>query len=262
MRKLLFQIEEYLRYKLQARGIRYIHSPFLFQLMQNCFYDQNEPIFQPVESLRQELLVDKEEIERTDLGAGNSDKKNRQQVRTIAQKSLQTPQNARLLFRLAKHYNAKNILELGTSFGITTAYLALAAKNGNVFTIEGDPVIYSKAITHFNRLGLTNIHAVCGNFDDKLPQLISTIDSFDIVWIDGNHRKEPTLRYFEMLLPCIHPEGLIIFDDIHWSPDMAEAWEIIRKNENITLALDIFRMGLVFLSDKLSKEHHIIRYPL
>lgn len=262
MHKLLFQIEEYLRYKLQARGIRYIHSPFLFQLMQHCFYDQIEPIFQPIENLRQELLLDKEEIERKDLGAGNLDKQNRQQVRIIARKSLQRPKYARLLYRLAKYYQAKNILELGTSFGITTAYLALAAESGNVITIEGDPTIYSKAITHFNRLGLTNIHAVCGNFDEILPQLISNHDSFDMIWIDGNHRKEPTLRYFEMLLPNIHPEGLMIFDDIHWSPDMAEAWEIIRKNENTTLTLDIFQMGLVFLSGKLSKEHRIIRYPL
>lgn len=262
MHPLLFRIGEYLRYRQQARGIQYIHSPFLFQLMQGCFYDAPQHIFQPIEKLRRDLLLDKQKIARTDLGAGNSEKNHLQQVGAIARKSLQPPRNARLLFRLAKYMQAKNILELGTSFGITTSYLALAAENGNVITIEGDPAIHSKAVFHFKQLGMTNIHAVCGNFDDVLPQLISTHGPFDMIWIDGNHRKEPTLRYYEMLLPHIHPEGLMIFDDIHWSPEMTEAWDVIRKDEKATLTVDIFQMGLVFISKKLSKEHRFIRYPL
>ncbi len=262
MHQLLFRIGEYLRHKLKSRGIQYIHSPFLFQLMKTCFYDQPEDMFLPIEKIRHELLLDTQKIKRTDMGAGNSEKKNLQPVGAIARKSLQPPRNARLLFRLAKYMQAKNILELGTSFGITTSYLAMASENGNVITIEGDPAIHDKAVSHFNQLGLTNIHAVCGNFDDVLPQLISTHGSFDMVWIDGNHRKEPTLRYYEMLLPYLHPEGLMIFDDIHWSPEMAEAWDIIRKDEKATLSVDIFQMGLVFISKKLSKEHRIIRYPL
>jgi len=262
MHLLLFRIGKYLRYKLNSRGIQYIHSPFLFQLMNTCFYDQPEDKFLPIEQIRYELLQDTQHIERTDWGSGNSKNNKLQQIRAIARKSLQSPRNARLLFRLAKHLQAKNILELGTSFGITTSYLALAAQNGNVITIEGDPAIHSKAVSHFKQLGLTNIHAVYGNFDEVLPQLISTYKLFDMVWIDGNHRKEPTLRYYKMLLKHMHPEGLMIFDDIHWSPEMTEAWDIIRKNEKATLTIDIFQMGLVFISKKLSKEHRFIRYPL
>ncbi|MCX7742992.1 MAG: class I SAM-dependent methyltransferase [Flavobacteriales bacterium] len=259
---LLFRIGEYIRYRQHARGIQYIHSPFLFQLMQTCFYDSPQPIFEPIENLRLELLKNYQTIVRTDLGAGNTGINKIQTIRSIAQKSLQPPHNARLLYRLAKHMQAKNILELGTSFGITTSYLSLAADNGKVTTIEGDPAIQKLASNHFITLEKNNIFSLCGNFDDVLADILSANEAFDMVWIDGNHRKEPTLRYFEMLLPSIHPEGVLIFDDIHWSPEMADAWEIICKHKQVTLTLDIFQMGIVFISKKLSKEHRIIKYPL
>lgn len=230
--------------------------------MQACFYDKPQTIFEPIEKLRFELLRNHQPIVRTDFGAGNTGKNKVQTIRPIAQKSLQPPQNARLLFRIANHLQAKNILELGTSFGITTLYLSLAAGNGKITTIEGDPAIQKLAYQHFIMLGRKNIHAICGNFDEVLPKILSSIQPLDMVWIDGNHRKEPTLRYFEMLLPCMHPEGVLIFDDIHWSPEMADAWKIIRQNPNVTLTLDIFQMGFVFLSEKLSKEHRILKYPL
>ncbi len=262
IRPLLFRIGEYIRYRQQARGIQYIHSPFLFQLMQACFYDKSQPIFEPIENLRFELLNNHQSIIRTDFGAGNTGKNKIQTIQSIAQKSLQHPRNARLLFRLANHLQVKNILELGTSFGITTLYLSLAAGNGKVTTIEGDPAIQKLASHHFTKLSRHNIHAICGNFDEVLPKILSSIQPLDMVWIDGNHRKEPTLRYFEMLLPSMHSEGVLIFDDIHWSPEMANAWEIIRQHPKVTLSLDIFQMGIVCISEKLSKEHRILKYPL
>jgi predicted O-methyltransferase YrrM len=83
----------------------------------------------------------------------------------------------------------------------------------------------------------------------------------DLAFIDGNHRKEPTLRYFETILPKTHEGSCIVFDDIHWSSEMEEAWELIRKDERVKLSIDLFFIGIVFFRTEFrEKQHFSIRY--
>ena len=112
---------------------------------------------------------------------------------------------------------------------------------------------------HFQKLGLKNIHQVTGNFDDTLGTLLEQLPSIDFVYIDGNHRYEPTIRYFRQMLPSVHENTVLVFDDIHWSQEMKEAWKIIKNHPKVTVTIDTFQWGMVFFRIEQEKEHFVIR---
>jgi predicted O-methyltransferase YrrM len=152
-------------------------------------------------------------------------------------------------------------LELGTSFGITSSYLAAADPNAKVYTIEGSPAIANIAQITFGRFDLKNIELVTGNFTDVLPGLLARLKTIDLAFIDGNHRKEPTLDYFQQLLKHSTPSTILIFDDIHWSAGMEEAWAEIQQHPSITLTIDLFFIGIVFLNPDINhKQQFSIRF--
>jgi len=168
---------------------------------------------------------------------------------------------AQLLYRIAKYYQPKTILELGTSFGITSSYLAAGNSNVKLFTIEGSSAIAGIAHKTFQKLGLNNIELTEGDFNNVLPSLLAKLNSIDFAFIDGNHRKEPTLDYFRQLLSHSNATTILIFDDIHWSKEMEEAWTEIQRSPRVTLTIDLFFIGIVFVNpDFKIKQDFVIRF--
>jgi len=215
-----------------------------------------------IETARQKLLQQNGEIEVEDLGAGSSViKTNKRKVSDIASSSLKPAKYAQLLHRIVKYYQPKTILELGTSFGVTSSYLASANLNAKLFTIEGSPAIANIARKTFERVGLNNIELIEGDFDTVLSPLLEKLNKIDLAFIDGNHRKEPTLGYFHQLLQHSTASTILIFDDIHWSKEMEEAWMRIQRSPQVTLTIDLFFIGLVFVNpDFKMKQDFRIRF--
>lgn len=257
--------KKYLHYYLTASNGKGhgIHSPFVFDFTQNVLNDKrNFYAYSQIEGLREQLLNDKTIIEVEDFGAGSviSKTKNRS-VSEIAKHASKNKKLAQLLFRIADYYQPKTMIELGTSLGISSAYLASACPNAKLFTIEGSPSIAGIADKNFQSLGLKNIQLTTGNFDNILPAILQAIGKPDLVFIDGNHRKEPTASYFSQLLNYSSSSCIFIFDDIHWSQEMEQAWDIIKQNERATLTIDLFFIGLVFFrEDFKAKQHFTIRF--
>ena len=240
-----------------------IHSPFVFDFIRNVLNDRGEyDSYQMVESVRTHLLKDHTVLDVEDFGAGSGVTKSRQKkVRDIARYAAKPKKFGQLLFRIVQHYHPRTTIELGTSLGLTTSYLALAYYDGTVHTLEGAPNVASIAKKHFQQLNLKNIGVTEGNFDDTLPGVLESISNIDLAFLDGNHRKEPTLRYFNQLLKKINASSIVIFDDIHWSTDMEDAWETIKANPDVKLSIDLFFMGLVFFRDEFkTKQHFTIRF--
>lgn len=208
------------------------------------------------------MLQDDTLIPITDFGAGSRVHLSRERkISAIAKSSLKPKKYSQLLFRMVNYFHPQNILELGTSLGITTSYLSSGNSNADVITMEGSPHVASIARKNFNAVQLKNISVIEGNFDDTLPGLISKLPSADFVFIDGNHRKEPTIRYFEQLLPIASGTGIFIFDDVHWSREMEEAWEIIKQHDAVTLSIDLFFIGIIFFrKEQKEKQHFTIRF--
>lgn len=206
------------------------------------------------------MLHNHKSITVTDLGAGSTIMKSDQRkVSAIAKYSCKSPQLSQLLYRMVVYYHPENCIELGTSLGITSSYLALADKNKTVHTIEGSEEILKLAILNFEKLNTNNVKSYCGNFIDHFPQILSE-ETPGLVFVDGNHTKKATLLYFEMILKKANNETIIVFDDIHWSQEMEEAWLIIKENPQVKVTIDIFHMGIVFLKKELQKENFRIRF--
>jgi predicted O-methyltransferase YrrM len=240
-----------------------IHSPFVYKLVTEVFEKQlYYEDYERIELLRDELKDNDTVIEVIDLGAGSrSMKKTKRKISKIARKSVKKEKYAHLLFMMVRYFKANSILELGTSLGITTAYLASAHPNTRVITIEGSESIAKIAAENFQKLNLKNIQLVVGNFDNVLSQICDERQKFDLIFIDGNHREIPTIEYFKTVLPYCHNDTVLLFDDIHWSEEMQEAWEFIKNHETVTRTIDIFEMGVVFLrKENRQKEHMLIRY--
>lgn len=261
-----FQLaKKYLQYYLTASNGKGhgIHSPFVFDLIKNVLRDKKiYDCYAVIETGRQKLLKQSAKIEVEDFGAGSATiKTNKRVVADMAGSSLKSKKYAQLLYRIVKYYRPKTIVELGTSFGITTAYLAAGNPGGKVHTMEGSPAIAEIARKTFDRVGLKNIELLEGDFNNVLPALLAKLNTVDLAFIDGNHRKEPTLNYFKQLLGRSTASTILIFDDIHWSGDMEAAWAEIRQHPSVTLTIDLFFVGLVFINpDFKIPQHFSIRF--
>ena len=261
-----FQLaKKYLQYYLSASNGKGhgIHSPFVFDFVKNVLNDKTVyPDYQPIEQKRKTLLIDNTVIDVEDFGAGSSViKTNKRVVSAMAASSLKPKKYAQLLYRMVKYYNPKTLLELGTSFGISSAYLASANPNAILHTCEGASSIAAIATENFNQLGLKNIQITKGDFAETLTLLLATLKTVDLAFVDGNHRKHPTLDYFGQLLKHAGPNSILVFDDIHWSTEMEEAWNTIKQHPTVTLTIDLFFIGIVFINPNFKKpQHFIIRF--
>lgn len=213
--------------------------------------------------MRSHLRQRSDKIEVLDYGAGSSVlKTDVRRVKDIAKWSLKSPKYGQLLFRIVHHYQPRRIIELGTSLGISSAYMAAAAGSlAKVITLEGAPAVASIARLQFIQLELGNIELIEGRFDVTLPGVLEKVMTVDLGFVDGNHRKEPTLRYVNELMPYLHSASILILDDIHWSREMEEAWEEIKNHQRVTCSMDFFFMGIVlFNPDFKEKQHFKIRF--
>jgi predicted O-methyltransferase YrrM len=181
-------------------------------------------------------------------------------VKDIVRHSSVSKKYGEFLFRLVRHYKPASLLELGTSLGISTIYLGLAAPESRIITIEGCIDSANLARENFEKAGLKNITVITGTFEEKLETSLGEMPSPDLIYLDGNHRKEPTLAYFEHCLPHVHANTVFVLDDIHWSAGMEAAWNIIRNHPRVTACIDIYHMGIVFFREGLSRETFTLRY--
>ncbi len=256
----------YLKYYLQAANSKGhgVHSPFVFKLITEVFNDTRiYNCYTSIESIRQQLLKNNNTILLEDFGAGSRIEKTKERtVKAIAQSSLKPRKFSQLLFRLANYFQPKHILELGTSLGITTSYLSSACTKAQVITMEGANAVADMAASNFDQLQLQNISIVRGNFDDTLSTVLSKeMPAIDFAYIDGNHRFTPTCNYFEEILQHSYNNTCIILDDIHWSKEMELAWQYAQQHKAVTLTIDLFFIGIVFIrKEQKEKEHFIIRF--
>lgn len=240
-----------------------MHSPFVFEFITKVMNDKKSyDEYNWGEGLRSKYLNDYDEIEVEDMGAGSATlKQSRRTARAIAKNSLKPAKFGQLLFRLVRYYKPETIIELGTSLGVTALYMATGNPGAHVYTIEGSPAIAAYAKRHLQIFDCKNLEQVIGNFDQRLPEILEKIQTVDFAFIDGNHRREPTERYFQQLVQKANNDTILIFDDIHWSPEMETAWETIKAHPSVRCTIDLFFIGLVFFREEFrGKQHFTIRF--
>lgn len=238
-----------------------LHSPFLYPFYTKVIKKDGTKGFETIETLRKKLLQNDETVLVEDLGAGSRvSQSNKRKVSQIAKHASTPPRFSRLLNRIITHFDYKNIVELGTSLGLNSAYMASAKEDVQLFTFEGSKSIANLAKQSLNELNCSNYQLIEGNIDTTLSRWIESAPQIDLAYIDANHRYEPTIRYFELLLPKMSTSGIIILDDIHWSKEMNDAWEVLKNHPNVSLSLDLFEAGILFLQPDLMKENYILEF--
>lgn len=256
---------KYLRYLIKASNGRGhgIHSPFVYEFTRKVLDDRVRPHSgKAIESLRNRLRSDRRMLDVDDLGAGPvSGEGRRRTVADIVSSAAKPPRYGRLLHRTAAHLGCRTALELGTSLGLSTCYLATVPGMREVLTLEGSPAILRVAEQHFDGMGLSNIRTLEGDFDKTLGQALSLMPNPDLVFIDGNHRYEPTMRYFEQCLASAGSHSVLVFDDIHWSRGMEQAWREICSHPRVRCTIDLFFIGIVLFREEFPEpQHFTIRY--
>ena len=253
---------DFLKYRLKAKTRHGVHSPIAYRLVDQVIYDfQAKKVYADIEKLRSELVRDMRSIPITDLGVDSVLNKSKQKkVSTLARNSLKATKVDQLIHRLIVDVNPGNIIELGTCLGIQTAYLAKAAPNARVISVERCPETAEIAHENLDKLHIQNSELLFGNFDELFPEVIRNSTEIDFVLINGKHPKEAVLKYFRWCLPKLSKNSILIVDNIYRSQDMKDAWTKIKAHPEVSITIDLFQIGLVFVRKAQAKEDFVIRF--
>lgn len=257
-------IIRYLRYVINSKTRYTIHSQFVYKFINEVLRNKSKlNDFSELWDYRKNIVSRNDIIETVDFGsgAGNSAYKTKYlKYGKLASLRSHSKKELELLYRIAHQYKPEVILELGTSAGISTAYLSKASPQSRIITMEGCANLVAEAKNSLQSYGVSNVEMYTGNFDNNLQGVLDKETKLDIVFFDGNHRKDPTLRYFNQCVELSTENTIFVFDDIHWSKGMEEAWEIIKKDERVSVTIDIFWFGICFFRKGIEKQDFIIRY--
>lgn len=254
----LFRITSFLSYWLNAVDEHSLHSPFFFDLYTKVI--KPRPVagsYAGIEALRKQLLHDHRVISVQDLGAG-AGRQTTRRISAIARTSLSRRRYSVIYAGLAKSVGARTIIELGTSFGINTLYLA-ESPEAAVTTFEGAPAIADIASLTFEFAEKQNIELITGPIDRTLPDFLQLVRKVDFALVDANHRYEPTVRYCEWLLKKVHTQSVVVIDDIHYSREMQAAWETLKHHRLVYASADLHQCGVLFFDPSLNKQHVILQ---
>lgn len=240
-----------------------IHSPYLFYIVRMLGNDGHQYYcWSDIEDRREAMLRAPKLVNVQDFGSGGDGKIYQRLVSDIAHTSLLPARYAQFFFRIIAYLSHEagkplNIVELGTNLGLTSAYLQLAERKNKVTTFEGAGELIQMAQLNWQKLGIHTISVVEGNIDDTLSTNLPK--QLDFGYMDANHRLEPTLRYFDLLAQRAHGKTIIAIDDIHYSPEMEQAWHTIQQRSDVTTTMDFYHLGLVFFDTHYLKRHYKLR---
>jgi predicted O-methyltransferase YrrM len=239
-----------------------IHSPFVFHLVTKVFRNKINPdVVFNIEKIRQIMISDKRLINVNDYGSGTEGTRNSlRKITGIIKHSTIPKRYGILLAALSQEFGKPSIIAVGTSMGFSPLYLAAGSPDVPVHLIESHPEISEVIKDNIVSSGLKNICLYTGKFEEALAEIANKNIKPGLIFIDGDHSNKKMLTYFYKVAEMGDKNSLIVLNDINGSAEMGEAWKKIKKYDKVTLTVDIFRMGLVFFREGLSRYDYIIRY--
>ena len=233
----------YCIYRLKAVSEHGVHSPFVFDLVTNVIYNRADYYcFKNIETIREKLFHSQKVVSR------------------IPKQHTNAAKYDQLLFRLVNYFQPSQILELGTSIGITSIYMASANSKTVLLTIEEDSEIAEVAKNNFKNLKLKNIEQLVENFDTVVPKILTKNITFNFIHFDENLSAQATLDYFNNCLSKADSTSVFVFDSIYRTSEMKEAWTKIKNTDQVTVTIDLFYLGIVFFRKEQVKQHFIIKF--
>jgi len=251
-----YQIKSYIKHKLYEINEHSLHSPSLFKLYLECFKKAKKiPANKDIEEIRIRFRSDKRTVDITDFGAGSKiSSEDSRTIKSIARGGITQRKYSRLFQEMIRNFKHRNILELGTSLGINTLYLAASNPDVRIWTFEGCMPIAKIAEQAFNDMNYKNINMVKGNIDETLSEFLHKSGNIDFVFIDANHTYKSTISYFNQLKSKLSDRAVVVIDDIYWSKEMTRVWKDISFHTLETACIDIHKCGIIIFDRKVSPE--------
>ena len=255
-------ILQYIWYLISSKTEHSVHSPFIFSFIKNVIRNKySHADLKKIKRLRNKMCQSEKNIKILDYGAGSSINNSKiRKIKDIARNSAKNAKFGQLIYKACQYMKVNTIIELGTSLGISSCYLAKGAPKSTIYSFEGCPETIKIAKENLNSLGITNVNIINGDFNNTLEKKLKEIKRFDLAFIDGNHQEKYTIEYYELLLQYSKNNTIFIFDDINWSYGMQKAWKYIKKHPRTKVTIDLFFVGIVFIKTELSEEDFKIRF--
>jgi len=268
-------VSSYIKHRFSVQSKYSLHSPFIYRFWAGILKDYtNYPAYGRVEKFRKIMLGNEKVIHRMDYGAGSdaaavsgskgssgiSAATTAVAVKELARNSSVSVAKGQFLYKLVKVNQPAWVLELGTSLGLSALYMAEAAPDAKIITLEGCIETAAIAKSYFETAGKKNITLLEGTFAENLDEALQLMPKPDFIFFDGDHRYESTLLYWEKCLPRLYPGSVVVFDDIHWSAGMEKAWKHIISSQQVKVSIDLYYLGIVFFREELSKEDFVLRF--
>jgi predicted O-methyltransferase YrrM len=124
-----------------------------------------------------------------------------------------SPEQGAFLYLTARALGARRVVEYGTSFGISTLYLAAAVREnggGTVIGTEIEPSKHARAVAHLKEAGLADVADV--RLGDARETLRDVEGPLDLVLLDG--WKDLYLPILQLLAPRLQPRAVVLADNI------------------------------------------------
>lgn len=224
-----------------------LHSPYLFDFYTQVIRASGKADSDPgIEALRKAYSHDRSKIRTGGLGAGaRYHQRKTVRISYIVRTGLTRPKYSKLLLAIINYFQCRKVIELGTSIGLNSLYLSRGDHVKQVLTFEGNPELAEIAEKNINAHEVKNVQLIQGNLDHTLMDSMNKLEEINFVYLDANHTREATLRYFDQLRPFLSERSVMVFDDIYWSREMTDAWKQICHLSRDSLCLDLFQVGIL-----------------
>lgn len=261
--QVLRTIPLYINYFFKVTDQHALQAPFIFNFYSNLIQGMKTNVgIDEIEEIRKSLLKDNSTVRGVDLGAGSRVGKSSEEktIADIARHGISSKKECIFLSELVKMTQPKICIELGTSLGVTTSYLAKSSEDVCIYTFEGNDILIQKATEVLSKLKCENVQIILGDIDEELPSQLDQLNKVDLALIDANHTGEALLRYFNLLKVKMNSSGIIIVDDIRWSVDMYRAWKKVISDESVSVTIEFLNSGLLFFERGIQKQQYILSY--
>jgi len=253
----------YISYFLKVVDRHSLQAPYIYNFYSTLINNLGSSKLDPqIEEVREELKKNKHEVKGEDFGAGSRVARvsGRRKISSIARFGISSGKDCLLLSELVSRTKGKVIIELGTSLGLSTAYLSRAVPDGVIYTFEGNSHLCEIALNNWKKLACQNIRLIQGDISTHLKDVLSQVGEVDFAIIDANHTKDAVIEYFEMICPKMADRGMILIDDIRWSTEMYEAWRLLVKDARVPVSIEFLGRGLLIFENGMAKQHYVLSY--
>ena len=218
----------YLKYLLQRKSEYGIHSPFVYDFMCKVLNDSGsnrdyDTIY------RVARLLDKRKYIHYNLR-----------------------KQSRLLYRMVRYFEPDSVVSFGRLTALNTTALALGHLQTKIYLEQSDDFLET-----LNSMGIVNVNLIQpAEFDSEHFRRLNT----GFVFFSRASFEDDTWDYLVDCLNYKTADSVFVFEGIHHNKAMEDAWEEIKGNEDVSVTLDLYCIGMVFFREGIEKQDLVLKY--